>query len=170
MARWALVTKGQARVNQVAESNEDKFEVSEGLEWIQCGEDVTIDFEYVRGEFVRMAPITTQYTVARKVGFGDVGQQLGAIYDAMAGGADAQAALAEWAENQRLIKILFPKDNDAAMQAAHDEVVKRQDMYYDYLTENNLPFDKQPNHFALELAKAYVNGDWVNPISGPYVG
>ena len=169
MAKYALIHKGETRINQVIDSEAEKFEVHENLEWIECPDNVTIDFEYIDGHFYETVKPKTNYLVARKVGYGDIGAQLGDIYDALAAGGDATAALAQWQENQRLIKILFPKDNDEAMDAAHEEVLRRQNLYYDYLVENGLEFDKQPNKFALEVATDYVEGRWICPVRGQYV-
>lgn len=164
MTKWALISNG--RINQV---EEEKFEVGGDLVWVECPDEVTIDFEYVNGEFKPIPKVRTHYTVARKVGYGDIGSQLGDIYDAMATGIDANEALATWAENQRKIKILLPKDNDDAMDAAHDEILKRQDAYYNSRAEAGLPFDKGQSFFTLQLADDYINGVWDNPVTGPYV-
>jgi hypothetical protein len=163
MTKWALVSG--TRVHQV---EDQKFEVAGDLTWVPCEDNISIDYDYIDGEFVERPRIRTEVTVARKVGYGDIGKQLGDIYDAIASGNDANDALASWADVQRRVKILFPKDNDDAVQAANDEIIKRQDEYLTYLEENGLTLDKPTNYFTLEVADEYIAGTWICPIRGKY--
>ncbi len=166
MAKWALISG--SRVCQVEDA---KFEVAGDLTWVECGDEITIDYEYINDEFVAKPKLRTEYVVARKVGYGDIGSQLGAIYDALNSGADANVALESWARQQRLVKVLFPKDDDDAMNAAHDEVLRRQEAYLIAMEEaGDYSSFKQPSFFTLQVAEDYVAGRWVNPVSGPYTG
>lgn len=163
MTRWALVSG--TRVHQV---EDQKFDVAGDLEWVACDDNTTIDYDYIDGTFVERPRVRTEYRIARKVGYGDIGQQLGDIYDIISNGDDANTALSTWADNQRKVKILFPKDNDDAVQAANDEVTRRQNEYLDYLEANNLTLDRPVNYFTLEVADEYIAGTWICPIRGKY--
>lgn len=166
MAKYALVAFDGIRVNQVVDSKEECFDVHTNLRWVEGPDSISLDYDYIDGEFVERPKPTTTYAVARKVGYGDIGEQFGSIYDAIQNG-DTDI-FATWAENQRKIKILFPKDNEDAVQAAQEEVSQRQHAYYESLTAQGLPIDKKASDFVLQVADDYIAGRWNNPITGPY--
>lgn len=167
MAKFALVSLLEGRVCQLVNSQEETFEVAGDLVWIECADEVDVDYDYINQEFVKRPKIMTNYQTARKVGYGDVGQQLGAIYDAIANGEED--VLAAWAERQRKVKILFPKgdENQEAVQAAQEEISRRMTAFRQYIEENGLEYGDKD--FVGELADEYIAGTWVNPVSGPYV-
>ena len=165
--KFALVHKNEKRIHEVVTSEDDCFDIHEDFTWYKCDDNVTRDFEYVDGVFKLAEQPLTHYTVARKVGYGDIGAQLGSIYDAIMSGADD--ALSDWAVRQRKIKILFPKDNVYATNAANDEVRRRQDIYYEEVHSLGKPIEKQASDFTLEVAEDYISGKWINPVTGPYV-
>lgn len=169
MAKFALVSLLEGRVCQLVNSEEEKFEVAGDLTWIQCGDDVDIDFDYINQEFVKRPRIMTNYLMARKVGYGDVGAQLGEIYDALQGG-DANVALAAWAARQEKVKILFPKgdENQEAVDAAQREVSRRLQEHQAFVEANGLEYYEVD--FVQAVADEYIAGTWVNPVSGPYKG
>lgn len=170
MAKYALIHKDVNRVNQVVDSITDCFDVHTDLRWIECPDDVTQDYKYENGEFVKIERPMTNYQVARKVGYGEIGEQLGTIYDGIAAGNDASSTLLAWTEKQTKIKALFPKDNPEATQAAQDECSRRQTIYIEECELTGAEYTKNASAFVLEVAEDFISGKWNNPITGPYKG
>jgi hypothetical protein len=170
MAKFALVSLLQGRVCQLANSEEEKFEVAGDLTWIECGDEVDLDYDYINQSFVQRPKIMTNYQMARKVGYGDVGKQLGDIYDAIAAGGDANEALTTWAARQEKVKILFPKgdENQVAVDAAQREVSRRLQEHQAFIEANGLEYYEVD--FIQQVADEYIAGKWINPVSGPYKG
>lgn len=171
MAKYALVHIRETRVQGIANSEEERFDVHTDLIWHECPDEVEFMWEYdwENGTFHPPVHPKTRYEVARKIGYGDPGTQLDTIYKAIMAGHDDP--LAEWSDNIARIKKLFPKDNDEAMWAANDELTRRvNDMI---LAHDANPDDpafaiKPPEVMTQELAKDYVEGRWDNPVTGPY--
>ena len=172
MAKYALVHIRETRVQGIANNEDERFPVHTDLIWQECPDEVEFmwDYNWETGEFAPPFKPETRYEVARKVGYGDIGAQLGQIYDAMQS-SDATSALTEWAANIERIKLLFPKDNKAAMLAANDELSRRVEiMLAEHDADPTNPDKKvlPPEVMSQALAKDYVEGRWDNPVSGPY--
>jgi hypothetical protein len=164
--KFALVHKNEPRVHSVVNTKAECFEVHEDLTWYPCADFVDIDYLYIGNQFVYQEPPKTNYTVARKVGYGDVGAQLDSIFHSVNAGEDA---LTEWAARIEKVKILFPKDNQDAVNAANTEVIRRQEIYMDEKMSSGEPILKTAADFTLEVAEDYIAGTWVNPVSGAYI-
>ena len=169
MAKFALVSLLEGRVCQTADSEDGCFEVAGDLVWIECADEVSVEYDYIDKQFIKRPKIMTNYQTARKVGYGEVGRQLGDIYDALQS-SNADEALAAWAERQTKLKILFPKgdENQEAVQAAQEEISRRLTEYRRYVEENGLEYG-DPD-FVMQVANEYIAGTWINPVSGPYKG
>lgn len=172
MAKYALVNIRESRVQAIANSEEERFDVHPDNIWHECPPEVDFMWNYNWGTGEWSPPLKpeTRYEVARKVGYGDIGAQLGQIYDAMQS-ADATAALSNWAANIERVKILFPKDNHAAMQAANDELSRRIAVAVEaHEADPDNPANKlqPPDIMTQRLAIDYIEGRWINPVSGPY--
>ena len=171
MAKYALVHIRETRVQAVANTPEERFDVHTDLLWHECPDDVEHMWEYnwETGEFSPPVHPETRYDVARKVGFGDVGAQLGFIYDALKEGGDPTSALTEWAQRIENVKILFPKNNHEAMIAANKELSRRVELM---LNANEADPDNNPitppDVMTQTLALDYIEGRWDNPVTGPY--
>lgn len=167
MAKFALVSLLEGRVCQLVDTAEEKFEVAGDLIWVDCGDEVTQEFDYINKEFVQRPKIMTNYQTARKVGYGEIGAQLGAIYDALQVGGSSEA-LTAWADRQTKIKALFPKGDDMqeAVQAAQEEVSRRLQEHHAFIEANGLEY--YDIDAVGQLADEYLAGKWVNPVSGPY--
>lgn len=157
MPKYALVHKGETRVQAIANTAEERFDVHEDFVWHQCPDQVERqwDYNWETQEWTPERVAETHYTVCRRIGYGDVGAQLGAIYDAMTSGTNEPFEM--WLEHQRLVKLLFPKDNQAAVEAANAELGRRMDEKYAVNENPDLPA------LTLQLAKDFEAGTWVNP-------
>jgi hypothetical protein len=122
------------------------------------------DYNKETGEFTPPKKTLTEYVVARKVGYGDIGSQLDKIFKAVKNGEDDP--LAAWAAHVEKVKMLFPKDNHAAVNAANDEMNRRvAQMHVDM--DNGGRFIP-PDEMTAQLADDYMSGRWINPELGPY--
>lgn len=169
MAKYALVHIRETRVQGIANNEAERFEVHPDMVWHKCPAEVEFMWEYdwVTGEFSPPNRPETNYTVARKVGYGDIGNQLDSIYKAIQTGESDP--LASWAAKIEKVKILFPKDNQAAVVAANDELSRRVDVMLKDFELNGTPM-KTPDALTQELADDYLAGRWDNPVTGPYRG
>lgn len=167
MAKFALVSGLDGRICQTANSESETFEVAGDLSWLPCADEVDVDYNYVNEQFVKRPKVMTNYQTARKVGYGDIGAQLGSIYDAFQS-SDADTALTEWATRQTKVKALFPKGdaNQLAVQAAQEEISRRMSEHEKYANDNNIPLVQVD--FIGQLADEYLAGTWINPVSGAY--
>ncbi len=171
MTKYALVHIRETRVQAIANTEEERFDVHVDLVWHQCGPEVEFMWEYnwETGEFTPPKHPETRYEVARKVGYGDVGAQLDTIFKAVQNGEDDP--LANWALKIERVKLLFPKDNHDAMLAANAELTRRVNIMLELHDAN--PDDPQyaiktPDVMTQELAVDYIEGRWDNPVTGPY--
>lgn len=123
MAKYALIHNNHDTVNEVVDSAEARFEVHADFSWILCPDEVDNRWKYIDGEFVAPPPFMTEYTVARRVHYDDVGAQLDMIYHSYNNG-DTDP-LAGWVEEQAKIKELFDKNNIPLMNAANSETARR---------------------------------------------
>lgn len=169
MARYALVHNFmENRVQAIATNESEKFDVHTDLSWIPCPEEVEQMWNYDRdnGVFAPPPEMETHYTVARKVGYGDIGAQLGEIYDGlMSGQVDPLKA---WATRLEKVKILFPKDNHEAVNAAQRELNQRTSAHVEAVEAAGTGAFRSPADLTEELADDFIAGRWNNPVTGPY--
>ena len=172
MSKHALIltteplNNGKKRIHAIAEDDAGRFEVHEDFQWIPCPDlvanrDWTYDPEADSwGEPIR--PMT-EYNVARRVHYGEVGAQLDRMYHAqMAGATDP---LAEWAAEQEKIKAVFPKDNQLYTDACNTEIARRCDELIRAEEAITGVFGKyiDMRQMALDLYDDIQSGAWVNP-------
>jgi len=170
MAKYALVHNFmETRVQAVATTEAEKFDIHSDLSWIPCSDDVEQGWEYNKetGTFQPWQDPPTHYTVARRVGYGDVGAQLGEIFDAIQSGN--ANALTSWASRIEKIKILLPKDNEAAVIAVQNELNQRNQTMADKAEAGEIDFQDAPD-VVTQLADEYINGTWICPVRGQYTG
>lgn len=173
MAKYALFLKteplgnnGLKRIHEVVSSAEDRFEVHESFEWVQCPDQVlNRDWKYNPEEDSWVEPTIpgTEYGIARRVHYGEVGAQLDRIFHAtQAGAADP---LGEWAAEQEKIKAVFPKDNDAYTNESNAEIVRRCNAILAQAEAETGVFGKyiDMRQMALDLYDDIQAGRWVNP-------
>jgi hypothetical protein len=133
VSKFALIFKteplspdGSQRVHEVVASVDDCFEVHENFEWIACPDEVD-SRDWKRNPDTRewIAPTIpgTEYNVARRVHYGEIGAQLDRLYHAQKSGE--QDPLAIWANEQEKIKAIFPKDDPDYVNACNAEIVRR---------------------------------------------
>ena len=157
---------GKRRLHAIAETDADRFEVHEDFQWIPCPNDVTNrDWLYDPEEdsWAEPARPKTEYNVARRVHYGEIGAQLDRIYHAY--NAGSEDPMAEWAAEQEKIKAVFPKDNQDYADACNTEIARRCDailvaeeaitgVYGKYIDMRQM---------ALDLYDDIQSGAWVNP-------
>lgn len=171
MAKFALVHKMETRVHEVVDNVDQCFDVHEDLSWFPCPDETTRmwDYNWETKEFFERPQPMTNYMVARKVGYGEVGEQLDAIYKGYQNG-DADP-LSTWADKINNVKILIPKgdENQLAVHAMQMELNRRTEQMIRDFEDGKIPAILPPSVMTQELAEDYKAGRWVNPVSGPYV-
>lgn len=157
MPKYALVHKDEKRVHEVAADAAGCFDVHEDFTWIPCPDDCAKQWDYDKetGTFIPEKKAQTTYSVVRRIGYGDVGAQLDSIFWALSGGDNT--GLEAWAERQRLIKALVPKNNPDAVEAVNDEIRRRMNIEFD------AGRDPDAGAITYQLALDYDAGNWVNP-------
>lgn len=161
-----LNPQGLKRIHEVAENDAGRFEVHADFQWIQCPDDVANrDWLYdpETGAFHEPTRPKTEYNVARRVHYGEVGAQLDRIYHAYnAGSADP---MAEWAAEQEKIKAVFPKDNQDYADACNTEIARRCEEILRAEEAITGVFGKyiDMRQMALDLYDDIQAGRWVNP-------
>ena len=170
MAKFALVHKMETRVHEVVDNADQCFDVHGDLSWFPCPDECNRmwDYNWETGEFWERPQPQTNYMVARKVGYGEVGTQMDSIFWGYQNG-DTDP-LGTWAGNIQKVKALFPKgeENQAAVHAAQMELISRQEAMVRDFEDGKIPAILPPNVMTLALAEDYIAGRWNNPVSGPY--
>ena len=172
MSKYALIftteplNNGKRRLHAIAETDADRFEVHEDFQWIQCPDDVANrDWVYDEENNSWEEPVRpkTEYNVARRVHYGEIGAQLDRMYHAQMAGAEDP--LAEWAAEQQKIKALFPKDNQDYADACNTEIARRCDEILRAEEAITGVFGKSIDmrQMALDLYDDIQSGAWVNP-------
>lgn len=173
MAKYALIHStdpvmedGTQRVCDIAENEAGRFEVHTDFQWVQCPDQVkNRDWKYkpADGSWVAPSIPPTEYGIARRVHYGEVGAQLDRIFHAtMAGATDP---LGEWAAEQEKIKIVFPKDNPDFCNASNEEIVKRCAAILEAEEAATGVYGKyiDMREMALQLYQDMQDGTWTNP-------
>ena len=170
MAKFALVHKMETRVHEVVDSIDQCFEVHEDLSWFPCPDETTRmwDYNWETKEFWERPQPQTNYMVARKVGYGDIGKQLDDLFHGFNNG-DTDP-LARWADKIANVKILIPKgeENQPAVHAVQMELNRRGEQMTRDFEDGKIPEILPPDVMTQQLAEDYKAGRWVNPVSGPY--
>jgi hypothetical protein len=173
VAKYALFLKdepisqdGLKRIHEVVNSAEECFEVHESFEWVQCPNQVLNrdwKFNTQTNSWVEPAIPVTEYGIARRVHYGEVGAQLDRIFHATQAGATDP--LGEWAAEQEKIKAVFPKDNAAYTNESNAEIVRRCNAILEEAERETGVFGKyiDMRQMALDLYDDIQAGRWVNP-------
>lgn len=173
--KYVLIYKNDERIHEVASTKEDCFDVHEDFSWIPVSTELPISrdtytFNKTTGILTPIEKVRTHYSVARGIGYGSVAEQMDGLYHWLLNGdGSAEEYWAKWQADINKVKILFPKDNDDATNAAHDEVLDRFDSYMKECERSGTNPQKTQREFMLELAQEYIDGIWNNPVTGQYI-
>jgi hypothetical protein len=108
----------QGYIHEIKDPGED-YQIYEGpdatMMWVDAPDDITINWtleyspRYACMVWVERPRPYTNLEVARKVGYGDVGEQLGMLFDDLKANGTLSAETSSWFEHVSYIKNVIPK-------------------------------------------------------------
>jgi hypothetical protein len=118
-----VLLAGDEHIHEIVDSVDDQFEVHSAMQWVDAPDDITDRHTWTITDgvvvFIDPTPMETNYILARGIGFGSIGDQLDSIYHHLAGGGTLDTN-SPWYQHITAIKTEFPKDDQAAINAAQD--------------------------------------------------
>jgi hypothetical protein len=102
----ALINKS----NEILDVQFDEltFEVHPDFIWVDCPDEVTVDYLYIDGEFIEKQ-FSVSIETERRVAYKDIGEQLDMIWHELENSGSISNT-GEWFTHIKNVKESFPKD------------------------------------------------------------